>query len=650
MRLTSLEISGFGAYLQPCQLDFSDVSLAAITGRNGAGKSTLFLATLWALFGDTPDKRSIDDLINPSAQSARVIVEFFDNSGGTHRITRTRQNKKTITKYMKPDGSIENRTRETTRLITETLNCDNEILRSTAFVLSGSAGAFGDATSSQRRSLLSRTLDFSLLDALRIKAKHFAAAKNDAAVVADNDLARQQQLADELTERETAFTIAERTQAEATVRHAELLERAQGKQAPIIELEAAREAAALVRSMRTVIKDLQTKQASIEAKQTELENQKKEYAVTANSLANASRDKADMAARKEAAATAAKQAAVDTEARKQALLNSPSDSQQCWACGAPLDAATRETHLREMDELIARQTNAGIEANHARTEANHAERETNDALTQGEDAAAALEKITNEKAMIETELAVKNEQGKRAYETAKQLPELEAAMREVSDVPTQQQINEAATLRDNASRTVGVYERARDEARTAATSLPSLREAVTQTRKEYRAAELLNTACAPSGMPQLALENALTTITAATNLLLAKLDVAIQVRLSGEGENGGLALQARLAGQNWRDYNTLSTGEQMRLSIALRVAMCQILDVRSDTLIVDEGFGALDPEGITSFIHFLASLINENIVKLVLAVSHIPAVAEKFPHQILVRNETATAQAKFVSF
>jgi len=51
-----LRISGFLSYLEPVEIDFSNIDLACISGANGAGKSSLLDAITWALFGKARGK------------------------------------------------------------------------------------------------------------------------------------------------------------------------------------------------------------------------------------------------------------------------------------------------------------------------------------------------------------------------------------------------------------------------------------------------------------------------------------------------------------------------------------------------------------------------------------------------------------------
>ncbi|GBG88087.1 hypothetical protein CBR_g46458 [Chara braunii] len=85
-----VELEGYGPFLAPVQYNLAKRGIRVISGRNedsvgsdsnGAGKTTLVMAPLWALTGgtdprpDSPRGLTSSDVINPSANSARVTLE-----------------------------------------------------------------------------------------------------------------------------------------------------------------------------------------------------------------------------------------------------------------------------------------------------------------------------------------------------------------------------------------------------------------------------------------------------------------------------------------------------------------------------------------------------------------------------------------------
>ncbi len=87
-----------------------------------------------------------------------------------------------------------------------------------------------------------------------------------------------------------------------------------------------------------------------------------------------------------------------------------------------------------------------------------------------------------------------------------------------------------------------------------------------------------------------------------------------------------------------RDYTTYSGGERFRIDLACRIAMSRLLTNRvgapMQTLIIDEGFGTQDEEGIEKVISAINSIRNE--FNLIMVITHIDALREAFPDKIVV--------------
>lgn len=78
MRPTRLELAGFGSWVDPTIIDFTDADLFALTGDTGAGKSTVLDAISFALYGKAPrhGKRDVEPLINRGSNEAKVRLDF----------------------------------------------------------------------------------------------------------------------------------------------------------------------------------------------------------------------------------------------------------------------------------------------------------------------------------------------------------------------------------------------------------------------------------------------------------------------------------------------------------------------------------------------------------------------------------------------
>jgi exonuclease SbcC len=90
-----------------------------------------------------------------------------------------------------------------------------------------------------------------------------------------------------------------------------------------------------------------------------------------------------------------------------------------------------------------------------------------------------------------------------------------------------------------------------------------------------------------------------------------------------------------------RPYEAYSGGERFRLDLALRVGLSKLLanraGARLETLVIDEGLGSLDDDGLNQLRECLGALQQE--FKLVLVVTHVDAMKHTFPHQIVVTKD-----------
>lgn len=87
-----------------------------------------------------------------------------------------------------------------------------------------------------------------------------------------------------------------------------------------------------------------------------------------------------------------------------------------------------------------------------------------------------------------------------------------------------------------------------------------------------------------------------------------------------------------------RMYDAFSGGEAMRVNFAIRIALSRLLahraGTRLETLVIDEGFGALDAVGRERMIEAITSIQDD--FKRIIVITHIDELKERFPAQIEV--------------
>ena len=157
------------------------------------------------------------------------------------------------------------------------------------------------------------------------------------------------------------------------------------------------------------------------------------------------------------------------------------------------------------------------------------------------------------------------------------------------------------------------------------------------------------------GIPTLIIENGIPLIEERANEILGRMPDNYRVRLLTQREKKGgmmdrLAIVVEANGKE-RDYAMLSGGERFRIDFSLRIALARVLTSRAgsaiETLIIDEGFGSQDDDGIEAMLESLAAVQDE--FGLVLVVTHQKPVIERFQTRIEVSRDEDGSHATLVA-
>ncbi len=158
----------------------------------------------------------------------------------------------------------------------------------------------------------------------------------------------------------------------------------------------------------------------------------------------------------------------------------------------------------------------------------------------------------------------------------------------------------------------------------------------------------LKAAFSKHGIPSLIIEQTLPEIEDRANTLLECLtDGKMHVRLETlkDKKTGGTkeTLDIKITDEQGvaRPYETFSGGEGFRVNFALRIALAQLLAERSGvrvrTLVIDEGFGTQDQQGIQNLVEAIQT-IQDDFDK-ILVITHLPELKEVFPVRIEVEKD-----------
>ncbi len=182
------------------------------------------------------------------------------------------------------------------------------------------------------------------------------------------------------------------------------------------------------------------------------------------------------------------------------------------------------------------------------------------------------------------------------------------------------------------------------------TSLEQAKEEREEAERQRGLYKHLRTAFGKHGIPSLIIEETLPEIEERANQILEQLtDGRMHVRLETlrEKKSGGTkeTLEIIISDEQGvpRPYETFSGGESFRVNFALRVALAQLLAERSGvrvrTLVIDEGFGTQDEEGIERLVDAIQT-IRGDFAK-ILVITHLERLKQAFPVRIEVEKDPA---------
>jgi exonuclease SbcC len=168
-----------------------------------------------------------------------------------------------------------------------------------------------------------------------------------------------------------------------------------------------------------------------------------------------------------------------------------------------------------------------------------------------------------------------------------------------------------------------------------------------KTRTSHREQDLYDTltdALGPKGVQALIIENAVPEIHQEANRILARLTgnrTHVAFESLREKKTGGLieTLDIKISDElGTRDYELYSGGEAFRTDLAIRIALSRLLarraGTRLQTLVIDEGFGTQDAEGLESMVEAIRDIADE--FEKIIVVTHLDSLKDAFPVRIEV--------------
>ncbi|MBI5947083.1 MAG: SMC family ATPase [Chloroflexi bacterium] len=258
---------------------------------------------------------------------------------------------------------------------------------------------------------------------------------------------------------------------------------------------------------------------------------------------------------------------------------------------------------------------------------------------------AAREQITHdrasiaaaEKAVEEANLAV--EAGERELEAnADVRPRLEQAEAVLAEARKQQ---------NDLTLTLGSREERRNQLAANRARLEAMYDEMKALKEEEQIYGDLSLAFGKNGVQALLIDQSIPAVQYEANAMLdrmtgGRIHVSLHTQRAAAGGKMVDTLDIRISDDlGTRDYEMYSGGEAFRVDFALRIALARLLAQRAGatlpTLIIDEGFGTQDAEGIDRLVEAITAIKDE--FRLILVVTHIDELKERFPQRIEVTKD-----------
>jgi exonuclease SbcC len=180
-----------------------------------------------------------------------------------------------------------------------------------------------------------------------------------------------------------------------------------------------------------------------------------------------------------------------------------------------------------------------------------------------------------------------------------------------------------------------------------------IKDKIAETKRGMLVFQELAKAFGKNGLQALIIEQAVPEIEAEANKILSRLTegtMTLSLEMVRPTQKGGEkeTLEIYIGDSSGtRSYETFSGGEAFRIDFALRVGISKFIANRSGaqlrTLVIDEGFGTQDRDGLSQFVQVINS-IKDDFDK-ILAITHVNELKERFPVRIEVTKEPGTGSS-----
>ncbi len=290
------------------------------------------------------------------------------------------------------------------------------------------------------------------------------------------------------------------------------------------------------------------------------------------------------------------------------------------------------------------------EAAHQRLRA--AIRELADAEGAYRDLAMASERASALETALERERATLEERKVLLDQAQVELDSARAALEAATDVTPRLESAEAglAVLRNELQECVraqGRLEQARDQLVLTRARIETQADEIRALKDEESVQGELASAFGKNGVQAMLIDQSLPRLEQIANEMLDRMTggrIQVSLHTQRQTQKGSIVetLDIRISDDlGGRDYEMYSGGEAFRVDFALRIALARLLAERAGaalpTLIIDEGFGTQDQDGIDRLVEAINSIADQ--FQLILVVTHIEELKGRFDRRIDVTKD-----------
>jgi|GEM_PF-1773471 exonuclease SbcC len=689
MIIQTIELENFKSYGESQTVDLTGVDATSISGLNGAGKSTLIEAITFALYGRSTatERKELGNeaIIRDGQKEGRVAVSF-EKDDQTYRVERTatRQGQGTATLISGTAKALQAGTSNVTKMVESILGMDYETFVSSTIMRQDEMDRITSLRPGERKEVLSKIFGLEEYEKLK-KATHERLIKARADVEASDQLTRKftEAIASEDEVRQgitNAKANAKKYQAAIETEQASLHALEKDIKAALENKSAYDTATANLESLEGEIEDIQSdigesaeeireaKDAKSQLSELAKEIEKGKALASENDKLQKQKEQLTSTITEKEARARAIQETIEQEKTHYSTIQS-SKKAECPVCKRPLDVEHKTQVLKQYDarlkKLQAEQGDFSSEASGSRKKL----QEILPRMKELEEETEAIRKLTLAKAKLEAtasrlpklfehekglkeslEKAVKGKEAvktkllklKSAAEEYEKLDKKRNALSEKLAELREQRVEAETTLKHLAEQ-IELINKAKAE-------LKVLKENIATKTAAIPIYTILEEAFGKDGIPTAILRDLVPEVEDEASKLLRELSngrMAIDFRFgrtTGRGtQTDELIIEAE-DGTGKHPVTRYSGGERMRINLALRLGISEVIAIRSgykgkiETLIIDEGLGALDEEGRQATIEILRQLRQR--FRKILVISHVEDVKEAFETKLVISKDT----------